>query len=106
MRSTTFCVIVFSVLQSILSSCKKDEDTEPPRISISSPYENAIYDVFDVVSVQASVSDNKQLESVSVGLLDDQMNVAYISVPATITSPSTNINVSYYLDDIHLESGI
>lgn len=106
MRLITFGVIVFSLLLSILNSCKKDEDTESPRISISSPYENTIYNVFDVVSVQASVSDNKQLESVSVGLLDAQMNVAYISVPATITSPSTNINVSYYLDDIHLESGI
>ncbi len=106
MRSTLLCLILNLVLMSCINSCKKDEDTEPPRISISSPYENAIYNVFDVVSVQASISDNRQLELVNVGLLDAQMNVAYISVPATIASPSTSINVSYYLDDIHLESGI
>jgi hypothetical protein len=100
-------IILFSigVLLSI-QSCKKDDDSQAPVISISSPYENEIFDVYDVALVAGNVRDDQKLESVTVNLLDEQNNVAYIGLPVPFTSPSSSFQVSYALDNIHLESGI
>jgi len=97
--------VFISVILSI-QSCKKDDDSQEPVISISSPYENQVFDVYDVVLVKGTVSDDRKLESLTVNLLDEQNNVAYIGLPIPFTSPSSSFQLNYALDDIHLESGV
>jgi hypothetical protein len=100
-------IVLFAIgLVLSIQSCKKDDDSQAPVISISSPYENEIFDVYDVALVAGNVSDDQKLESVTVNLLDEQNNVAYIGLAVPFTSPSSSFQISYALDNIHLESGI
>ncbi len=86
--------------------CKKDADKTAPIVDITIPLENQTFNVMDVISVTGSVNDETQITSVAVSLLNEQQQVAHVSVSATVSSPSMNFNVQYPLDDIHLESGI
>ncbi len=106
MQKAIGIILFFIGLMFSFQSCKKDDDSQAPIISISLPYENEIFDVYDVAMVVGNVSDDQKLESVTVNLLDEQNNVAYIGLPVPFTSPSSSFQLSYALDNIHLESGI
>lgn len=93
------CVFVFS--------CKKTEDDTPPTISFQTPLENQSFNVFDVVPVKAKVSDDKKISSVVVNLLDNNHDPVHVALPVNVSSsPEFTFNLAYYLDNVHLLSGI
>jgi hypothetical protein len=61
--------------------------------------------VYDDVAVSADISDETKISSVSVTLVDVNHIPVHTSVSASVTSPSMTLNISYPLDNIHLESG-
>ena len=89
-----------------LFSCKKDVDKRGPEIKFNTPIENQTFNVYDYVTVNATVTDEVKLSSVSVSLLDAGQNYAHVTLPVTVSSPSMTLNMAYFLDNIHLESGI
>jgi hypothetical protein len=97
---------LFLLLLGGLFSCKKDKDVTAPKISFNTPIENQSFNVFDYVTVNASVSDETHLESVNVRLLDVNHSPVHVIVPVSVTGSSMTINVPYLLDNIHLETGI
>lgn len=98
-----FSITFLSVLA--LFSCKKDVDVTGPVITFNSPLENQTFNVNTYVNVNASVTDETKISSVSVSLLDASENFAHITVPVTVSSPSMTVNMNYILDNIHLETG-
>src|ERR1700746_4127123 len=99
-----FCI--FPILLLFLFSCRKEEDISAPKITFSSPVENQVFNVYDHVPVKASVTDNTKLTSISVSLVDASQSLVHITVPVPVSSPSTNVDMQYLLDNIHLESGV
>jgi hypothetical protein len=94
------------ILLSFLVSCKKDDDGNGPEVKFNTPLENQTFNIYDPVTVNASVSDQTKLATVSISLEDAQGTPAYITIPVSVTSPSMTINEQYMLDNIHLESGL
>lgn len=88
-----------------LFSCKKDIDKIGPKITFNTPIENQTFNVYDYVTVNATVTDDTKITSVSVSLLDASENYAHVIVPVTVSSPSMTLNLQYSLDNIHLETG-
>lgn len=99
-----FYIVFLSVIT--LFSCKKDVDERGPEIKFNTPIENQTFNVYDYVTVNATVTDEVKLSSVSVSLLDASQNYAHVTLPVTVSSPSMTVNMAYLLDNIHLESGI
>lgn len=89
----------------LLFSCKKEVDEKGPEITFVSPVENQTFNVYGYVTVNATVTDETKLTDVSVSLLDADQHFAHITVPVTVSSPSMTINLAYFLDNIHLETG-
>ena len=94
------CIVVLG-----LFSCKKDVDVTGPVIRFNIPLENQTFNVNTYVNVNATVTDESRISTVSVSLLDANENYAHITVPVSVSSPSMTLNMNYILDNIHLETG-
>lgn len=105
MLSTRSVFFTTALVCSLLFSCKKDEDTQPPVITITSPVENQPFSVLTTISVAATVTDNTMLKTVTVQLLDQQDNFAMESYAVPAAAASVPVNLIYYLNNIHLETG-
>lgn len=98
-----FYIVFLSLIS--LFSCKKDVDEKGPEIKFNTPTENQTFNVYDYVTVNATVTDDVKISSVAVSLLDVNQNYAHITLPVTVSSPSMTLNMAYFLDNIHLETG-
>lgn len=88
-----------------LFSCKKDVDERGPEIKFNTPIENQTFNVYDYVTVNATVTDDVKISSVAVSLLDVNQNYAHVTLPVSVSSPAMTMNMAYFLDNIHLETG-
>ena len=92
------------IMIALLSQCKK-EDTTGPVVKITSPNSGQSYHVGDTVFVIASISDETQITSVTVRLV----NSNYISVgrdySAPVPSNNSVINLHYVIDNLDLLTG-
>ena len=96
---------LIGLLLLFLLSCKKDSDGKSPLVIFNTPHENQTYAVYDYVTVNASVSDETKLTSLSVSLLDAQEVPVHVTIPVSVSANSMTLNLLYDLDNIHLESG-
>lgn len=94
-----------SILVILLTGCKKEKDSTPPVINITDPAIYSSYGVFDIFSVVAEVSDETNLQSVTI----DVQNADFVSVlpriAVTVTANTMSFSKTVSLGDVHLESG-
>jgi hypothetical protein len=85
-------------------SCKK-KDQVNPVVKINSPLSGQHFTVEDTIAVSATISDDEEITSVHVRLL----NSAYASVGndliIPVSSNSYSLNVPYIIDNLFLETG-
>ena len=98
-----FCLIHITFF---FSCKKKTDDNFGPEVTITSPAENQSYNVLDVIQVKASVTDETQITSLSICLVDINHSVVIPALAIPVSSPAMNINTQYALDNIHLETGL
>jgi Big-like domain-containing protein len=98
----SFCLL----LVICLFSCKKEEDSSGPKITFNTPVENQTFNVYDYVTVNASVTDDHKIAAVSVSLMDNAQHLIHNTVNVSVSSPSGTINYQYLLDNIHLLTGV
>jgi hypothetical protein len=79
----------------LLFSCKKETDEIAPKIT---------FNVGDTIHIKAYISDETQITSASVIVVDENRIPVYSGIKLSVTSPTMVINTNYVLDDIHLES--
>ena len=84
-----FYIVFLSLIT--LFSCKKDVDEKGPEIKFNSPTENQTFNVYDYVTVNATVTDDVKISSVAVSLLDVNQNYAHTTLPVTVSSPSMTL---------------
>lgn len=95
-------VLLFIIL---LFSCRKEENSSIPVIEVHLPEYLALYDVYDTISVQATISDEIELESIQVKLTDSNFNPV---TKAEVFYPGTmdyNLSTKIVIDNPSLESG-
>ena len=86
-------------------SCKDKADEESPRVIISSPFENETFSTVDTLDVIVKITDNEQIKSLSISLLDENFNG--LGVEATYPGSGTDINfgTDFILDQPFFNSG-
>lgn len=101
----TSFLFVFA-LTVLLYACKKEEDTIPPVVNISSPYDNQYFSVHDTMSVSASVSDETGLKSVSVVLVNENLVPVQQVREVQVNNKEMQFTLQEVIYDIYLESGV
>ena len=97
--------LIWCILINLHFACKKEKDTQPPVISILSPFENQTFYADEDVVIQGTITDETVLEKASVTLLNDRGQPVHRTLSIAIASKNQILNLSYLLDNIHLESG-
>ncbi|MEW6470216.1 MAG: hypothetical protein AB1458_14975 [Bacteroidota bacterium] len=108
MKKIFFNILAYLLLiVSALVSCKKEEgDGNAPFITIYNPVENQFVNVFDTLIVNADVNDDKNLESVSVTLVNENLVPVQASVAINVNDNFVSFSQAYIIYDIHLVSGV
>ena len=103
---STFVHIGLAILVVIsLSSCKDDEDENPPRITIQAPFENQVFLSTDTIEATAVITDNEQVTSVELELLDLEFNQVALKRSYPASGSTFNFGQSFAIDAPELQSG-
>ncbi|MHC1708189.1 MAG: hypothetical protein AB9842_11815 [Bacteroidales bacterium] len=92
----------------ILCSCQKDNQAVDPVINYFLPSENQIFNVFDTILVNASVTSEEQLTGLMVGLVSENLVPVLETYPISINSNQIHgldVHQHIPIDAIQLESG-
>lgn len=97
-------IVITLVLLS--QACNDNKDEEPPRVIIESPYENQNFSTVDTISVFANITDNEQIKSIQIGLLDTEYNGLGISRSYETSGSSVSFLADFILEEPFLKSGL
>lgn len=86
-------------------SCRKEEDTQAPTVTITSPVQGTQYDVLDILTVTIQVSDNSELSRVDLQLLNNDMAPVLPVSSHNASGTEQTLNIVYSLDDVRMETG-
>ena len=89
-----------------LLSCKDDKDEVPPSISISSPIENTLVEMPDTLIVSARVEDDKKLEFINFGVVNENLTSVGERVSVGSISNPEEFSLSLEVSDLDIESGV
>ena len=103
LRHTGFLAIVFMLLLGL--SCKKPNDTVLPRIVMELPVEGSTFNIPNSIPVKASIGDERQLESVSITLLNADQQPAFTTVSFPVEGTHYELDQRYPLEGANLASG-
>lgn len=98
-----FYLCIFLI--TLLLSCRKEKDKQPPLITILSPSENQPFQVYGNIPVKGTISDESILSKATVNLLNEEGVPVYKTVPVPVNTSTATIDIQYALNNIHLESG-
>ncbi len=101
-----FLLFVFAASTLLLASCADEEDTEFPKISVSQPSENAIYDYGDTIRFEAVCNDNNKLISIEVMLVDMDNKPMLGNIGIVPGENPFSLKGDYMIDDPMLPGGI
>ena len=93
--NSLFVALVF------LFSCSKDKDDIKPTIIVHSPIELQQVNGIDTLQVRASISDDRNIERVSVSLLDANGIPVLSTTTKTPNSVDFELSTFYIFDNIY-----
>ncbi|HKL02311.1 MAG TPA: hypothetical protein VJ911_01495, partial [Cryomorphaceae bacterium] len=102
----TAAITLIAGLLAMLSGCKEDVDEDPPRVFISTPFENQPISSIDTIYVSATITDNERVAYVEIDLLDQ--NFSSVTDPIRFNTSGTEESFGYefYLNEPFLTSGV
>ena len=92
--------IVFIV---IVFSCSKDKDEISPTLIINAPYNLQQVNGVDTLQVLATISDDRNIEYVSVSLRNDNDIPILSTITKTPNTKDYDLNVFYLFDIIQID---
>jgi len=104
-RSKIQYSLVFALLIFLAFSCKKVDETQP-NINILSPLENTQFTVFDTVTILFEATDETQLISVDVQIVNDKFVPVTNSVSVSVSGTDYSGGAEIILSNKLLETGI
>lgn len=93
------------LIASLLVSCGDEKDDESPRVIIERPYENQTFLTVDTIDIVVGISDNEQIKSIKVGLVDEDFNGLGIERSYPASGSSYTFASDFFLDEPFLSSG-
>lgn len=98
--------VAFLVNVFLFTACKKEEDNYGPDVTFNTPADNQFFNVNDAVLVNANIKDQTKIASVIVTLVNENYIPVNDAVSARVNSPQMVLNISYLINNIHLEDGL
>ena len=98
-------IVLALVLLICSASCKKKGDDVLPVITIILPVENTWYDVLDTIIISATASDETSLESISIGLVDENLIPVLNVLQLNPNNNSVSFTEEYVVYDKYMEGG-
>ncbi len=86
-------------------SCKKDKDETKPTIIVTAPSYLQQINAVDNVQIIATISDDRNIERVTVSLRDDNDIVVLSTITKKPNTKDYYLNIFYEMDNIHMLSG-
>lgn len=102
---SVFNALILFSLPLLFLACKKDSDEESPKVIIQSPYENQTFLTTDTILVVVSATDNEQVKSIVLELLDSDYNLIGSQKSYAVSGASVQFAIDYALDQPFLPSG-
>lgn len=99
-----FQVVLYSLCL-LLSSCKKEEDTTKPLVTVYSPNDFEYINVFDPVMFTGVAEDETDLVNVTLQVLNQDLIPVETPVSFTPEGNTFDFSRGITLEDIHLTSG-
>jgi hypothetical protein len=96
-------VMIFAIVT--LSSCKDDEDEVSPRVTIQLPFENQVFSSIDTIEASATITDNEQLTSVELEILDLDFNQVATKQSYPASGTTFNFGQFFPIDAPQLPTG-
>lgn len=96
---------LLSILLIFSFSCNKHSDEEAPVIAFSSPLANSEFEIYDTITVKATVTDNEKVEYISISLTDQENNILFSQEAYYDGKTRVEANMSLIIDNNQLESG-
>lgn len=89
----------------IFSSCNKDSHNPIPIIEITAPFDGQEFQIPDTIHIEATISDDKSVNNIQVGLVDEQ----FVPVlPLIFLSPGSSnyqLSLDIPVSDSNIETG-
>jgi len=105
MKSFLKLLLAINVLLVLSSSCKKMED-DPAVITIISPVAGSVFTAGDTITVEATMTDDGSLGTLSIKLLDQSYTPVDHQQNLALNDLSTyHLNQEYVIANLNLESG-
>jgi len=89
-----------------LISCKKDEDTNAPVISIFFPEEFSYYNIFDTVNIKAKIQDDNLVKSVDIVIVNINFQPVTENITYNFKLKEVDIETKISINDLTLYTGI
>jgi hypothetical protein len=89
----------------MLWSCSKDKDDIKPTVVINSPGHLFQVDGIDTIQVLASISDDRNIESVTVSVRNENDINVLANVSNKPNTKNYELNISYFFDNLQMEGG-
>lgn len=98
------CLMAAAFLSLLAPGCRKDKDSSPPSVRILSPSAGSLVGIPDTITVGVAVSDDRQLESLSIMVADvDGVPIAP-AVTIELSTTSAEVAVDLPLIDERINS--
>lgn len=102
MKRISFLILVIPLL---LSGCHKDPHDTPPVITVDFPEPNASFDVIDTINFKVRITDDENIISLKVFLVDDAFTPIGNSQSRSVHLRATTINDIFLINQPSLPSG-
>jgi hypothetical protein len=87
------------------AGCKKEKDTTAPSVHIHAPSEGAVFFYYNLISVGAHVTDEKNIEKIDIDIVD-AANRIYLSAEDIFPgSGKYDVQLNIAHDNLYLETG-
>ena len=98
-------LMTFIVISLLQGACVKDRDLSEPEITWKQPAVQSRYAVTDTVDVDVTVTDENQLVSIRMSIVNELLVAVTPSVQVTPETNTYHMVTTMPLDNIHLASG-
>ncbi|MCO6499510.1 MAG: hypothetical protein J5I47_03915 [Vicingus serpentipes] len=97
--------VIFIVVGLIFFACSKEKENPQPVIDIEFPVQYQQINVGDSVRIKGKITDNQNIESVSVSLSDGNGVPVLSTISMLPNVPEYHLDIFYLVNDVHLSSG-
>lgn len=100
-----FGLYILACISSLLLGCRKESDSKPPVIVISSPSEGDTFYYLNTIIVHAEISDDSRLDKIIVEVTNSANTRFLESYAINPEDRTQTVHWTTALDDLYLESG-